>query len=176
MDCSGCLDTYFIRQSTILVMLMCTFKMWGLCVYDVTGQLNSMSQTICHRHWKRQSLWQVSRNYGDHKKVVDKAFFESEKFLQLSPVCEDVSQDIGEDSEQDFCEGDVRRSNIGEEAGEDADQDVLEEDIRRKGIGVDVRRDVVEKIHTFREVPGSELDVRKDVSGNTDGEEIRTHN
>ena len=143
-------------------------------------------------------------NYGDHKKVVDKALFESEKFLQLSPVCEDVShdigeeagedvnqnvsqditqdggedagEDIGEDSEQDFCEGDVRRSNISEEAGEDADQDVLEEDICRKGIGVDVRRDVVEEIHTFREVPGSELDVRKDVSGNTDGEEICTCN
>ena len=83
------------------------------------------------------------------EKAVDKALFKSEKFLQSSPIHEDVSEDVSED--------------IGWDASEDVKRDVKE----------DLRRDA-EEIPTCREVPGRELDVRRDVGEDVrrDGEDI----
>ena len=85
------------------------------------------------------------------EKAVDKAVFESEKFLQSSPIHEDVIEDVSED--------------IGGDASEDVKRDVKE----------DLRRDA-EEIPTCREVPGRELDVRRDVGEDVrrDGEDIPT--
>ena len=78
------------------------------------------------------------------EEAVDKALFESEKFLQPSTVNEDVVEDAGEDFGEDISE------DIGEDASKDVSEDVGED------TGEDVSEDIGEDICTCQEVPGSE--------------------
>jgi hypothetical protein len=82
---------------------------------------------------------------------------------------EDVRQfneDAGENAEQDVCGGDVRRIDIGEEVLTRRELPGSELDLKR-GVGEDVRRDG-EDIPTRQELPGSELDLKRGV-----GEDVR---